>query len=75
VINTPPPKLSDGVAMPVIILKQKKGLSREQKRRIVKEFTESLVSITGVKRELVTIMIEEKELEDIGKGGKLRCDP
>jgi 4-oxalocrotonate tautomerase family enzyme len=50
-------------------------LSREQKRRIVKEFTESLVSITGVKRELVTIMIEEKELEDIGKGGKLRCDP
>ena len=61
--------------MPVIILKQKKGLSREQKRRIVKEFTETLVSITGVRRELVTIMIEEKELEDIGKGGKLRCDP
>jgi 4-oxalocrotonate tautomerase len=61
--------------MPVIILKQKKGLSREQKRRIVKEFTETIVNITGVKRELVTIMIEEKELEDIGKGGKLRCDP
>jgi 4-oxalocrotonate tautomerase len=61
--------------MPIIILKQKKGLSREQKRRIVKEFTDTLVSITGVKKELVTIMIEEKEPEDIGKGGKLRCDP
>ena len=61
--------------MPVIILKQKKGLSQEQKRRIVKEFTETLISVTGVKKDLVTILIEEKELEDIGKGGKLRCDP
>ena len=61
--------------MPVIILKQKKGLSREQKRRIVQEFTETLVNITRVKKELVTILIEEKEPEDIGKGGKLRCDP
>jgi 4-oxalocrotonate tautomerase len=61
--------------MPVIILKQKKGLTRDQKRRIVKEFTETLVSVTGVNKELVTILIEEKELEDIGKGGKLRCEP
>jgi 4-oxalocrotonate tautomerase len=60
--------------MPVIILKQKKGLAREQKRRIVQEFTATLVSVTGVRKELVTILIEEKELEDIGKGGKLRCD-
>jgi 4-oxalocrotonate tautomerase len=61
--------------VPVVILKQKKGLSREQKRRIVREFTETLVRTTGVKKELVTIMIEEHELEDIGKAGKLRCDP
>jgi len=60
--------------MPVIILRQKKGLSREQKRRIVQEFTETMVNVAGVKKELVTIMIEEKELEDIGKGGVLRCD-
>jgi len=60
--------------MPVIILKQKKGLSIEQKRRIVKEFTHTLVSTTGVRPELVTILIEEFELEDIGKAGKLRCD-
>lgn len=61
--------------MPVIILRQRKGLTRDQKRRIVKEFTETMVKVAGVKKELVTIMIEEKELEDIGKGGKLRCDP
>jgi 4-oxalocrotonate tautomerase len=67
--------LSGGACVPVIILKQKKGLSREQKRRIVKEFTDTLVSVTSVKKEMVTILIEEKELEDIGKGGKLRCDP
>ena len=60
--------------MPVIILKQRKGLSRDQKRRIVQEFTETMVNVAGVNKELVTIMIEEKELEDIGKGGVLRCD-
>ena len=60
--------------MPIIILRQKKGLTRDQKRRIVREFTETMVNVAGVKKELVTIMIEEKELEDIGKGGVLRCD-
>ena len=60
--------------MPIIILKQRKGLSRDQKRRIVWEFTETMVNVAGVNKELVTIMIEEKEPEDIGKGGKLRCD-
>jgi 4-oxalocrotonate tautomerase family enzyme len=60
--------------MPVIILKQKKGLSRDQKRTIVQEFTATLVKVTGVDKDLVTILIEEKELEDIGKCGKLRCD-
>jgi 4-oxalocrotonate tautomerase len=60
--------------MPGIVLRQRKGLTRDQKRRIVKEFTETLVSVTGVNEDLVTILIEEKEPEDIGKGGKLRCD-
>jgi 4-oxalocrotonate tautomerase len=61
--------------MPVVILKTKVGMSREQKRRVVQEFTKTLVDITGVKPELVTIMIDEHELENIGKAGKLRCDP
>lgn len=60
--------------MPVIIMKSRKGLSIEQKRRIAKEFTETLVKTTGVKKEIVTIFFEDKELEDIAKGGRLRCD-
>nr|WP_321349380.1 4-oxalocrotonate tautomerase family protein [uncultured Methanoregula sp.] len=60
--------------MPIIILKQKKGLTREQKRRIVKEFTDTLVNTTGVNPDLITILIEELDPEDIGNSGKLRCD-
>jgi 4-oxalocrotonate tautomerase len=61
--------------MPVVILKIKKGLSRDQKRKIVEEFTRTLVSTVGVTPDLVTVLIDEHEMEDIGKAGKLRCDP
>ena len=60
--------------MPVVVLKTRKGMSIEQKRRVVREFTQTLVSVTGVSPDLVTIMIDEHELENIGKAGKLRCD-
>ncbi|MGA2917568.1 tautomerase family protein [Methanoregula sp.] len=60
--------------MPVIIMKSRKGISIEQKRRLAKEFTDTIVSTLGTKRELVTIFFEEKELEDIAKAGRLRCD-
>jgi 4-oxalocrotonate tautomerase len=60
--------------MPVVMLNIKKGLSRDQKRKIVGEFTQTLVNIAGVTPDLVTILIQEREPEDIGKSGKLRCD-
>ena len=60
--------------MPVVVLKMKKGASTDQKRRIVQDFTNTLVSTLGVSPDLVTIMIDEHELENIGKAGKLRCD-
>ena len=60
--------------MPVVIVKMKKGSTTEQKRRIVKEFTSTLVSTLSVDPEIVTIMIDEHDLETIGKAGKLRCD-
>lgn len=52
----------------------RKGFSVEQKRTVVKEFTSTLVKTLGVDPDLVTIMIDEHELENIGKAGKLRCD-
>ena len=61
--------------MPVVVLKMKKGASTEQKRQIVREFTDTLCSTRGLDKNLVTIMIDEHELENIGKAGKLRCDP
>jgi 4-oxalocrotonate tautomerase len=60
--------------MPVVILKMKKGWSKEQKRRIVREFTNTLVKTLGIEPKFVTIMIDEHELENIGKAGKLRSD-
>jgi len=61
--------------MPVIVLRMKQGASIEQKRRIVKEFTSTMVATMGIEPELVTILIDELPLENIGKAGKLRCDP
>jgi len=60
--------------MPVVILKMRKGFSLEQKRTVVKEFTSTLVKTLGVDPDIVTVMIDEHELENIGKAGKLRCD-
>ena len=60
--------------MPVVILKMKKGWSVEQKRNIVREFTNTLVNTLKIEPELVTVMIDELEPENIGKAGKLRSD-
>lgn len=61
--------------MPVIIIKMRKGFSTEQKRTVVKEFTNTLVKTLGVDPSVVTILINEHDLENIGNAGKLRCDP
>ena len=60
--------------MPVVILKGRRGWTTEQKRKIVKEFTNTLVSTLRIEPDLITILIEEHSLEDIGHGGVLRCD-
>ena len=60
--------------MPVVVIKMRKGFSLEQKRTVVREFTSTLVKTLGVDPDMVTIMIDEHELENIGKAGKLRCD-
>jgi len=60
--------------MPVVVIKMRKGFSLEQKRTVVREFTSTLVKTLDVDPDIVTIMIDEHELENIGKAGKLRCD-
>ena len=61
--------------MPVVTIRMKQGASTEQKRRIVQEFTGTLVATLGVDPEIVTVLIEELPPENIGKAGRLRCDP
>jgi 4-oxalocrotonate tautomerase family enzyme len=61
--------------MPVVIIKMRKGFSTEQKRTVVREFTNTLVKTLGVDPGVVTILINEHELENIGNAGKLRSDP
>jgi 4-oxalocrotonate tautomerase len=65
---------NQGVIMPVVIVKMRKGWSVDQKRTIVQEFTDTLVRTLKVEPDLVTIMIDEHELENIGKAGRLRSD-
>ena len=57
--------------MPYINLQITKGASREQKARIVKEFTETLSNVLGKKPEHTHIVIEEIEEENWGYSGVL----
>jgi 4-oxalocrotonate tautomerase len=57
--------------MPYINLQITKGATREQKARIVAEFTETLVKVLGKKPENTHIVIQEIEREDWGHGGEL----
>jgi 4-oxalocrotonate tautomerase family enzyme len=61
--------------MPVVIIKMRKGFSTEQKRTVVQEFTNTLVTTLAIDPGVVTIMIDEHDPENIGNAGKLRCDP
>ncbi|MFC4099177.1 tautomerase family protein [Paenibacillus xanthanilyticus] len=57
--------------MPYINLQVTKGASREQKAQIVKEFTETLVTVLGKKPEHIHIVIQEIEEENWGFDGVL----
>lgn len=60
--------------MPYINLQITKGATREQKARIVKEFTETLVTVLGKRPEHTHIVIEEIEDENWGFAGVLTDD-
>jgi 4-oxalocrotonate tautomerase len=51
------------------------GATREQKARLVKEFTESLARVMGKKPEYTNIIIEEIAEEDWGYAGLLTDEP
>lgn len=60
--------------MPYINLQITKGASREQKQRIVEEFTATLANVLGKKPEHTHIVIQEIEDDDWGYSGMLTSD-
>lgn len=60
--------------MPYINLQITKGATREQKKKIVEDFTASLVNHLGKKPEHIHIVIEEIEDENWGYAGMLTDD-
>jgi 4-oxalocrotonate tautomerase len=60
--------------MPYINLQITKGATREQKKQIVEQFTDTLVRVLGKKPEHTHIVIQEIEDEDWGFAGMLTDD-
>ncbi len=59
--------------MPVITL-EAASLSKEQKQRLAKEFTESAARIMNMPEEAFYVFLKENSLENVGVGGKLLSD-
>lgn len=60
--------------MPIVSIKIVKGRSIDQKRRLAKSITDSVVSILDVKPEWVTVLFEELDRENWSTGGDLHID-
>ncbi len=60
--------------MPYINLQITKGATVEQKRQLVAEFTQTLVTVLGKKPEHIHIVIQEIELDDWGFAGQLTSE-
>lgn len=60
--------------MPYVNVQITKGATREQKARIVKAFTETLVEVLGKNPQTTHIVIQEIDREDWGHAGILIAD-
>ena len=60
--------------MPIIRVEMFKGRSREQKRLLVRELTETYVRVAGGKPESVTVILQDVDKEDWGAAGVLMAD-
>lgn len=60
--------------MPYINVQITEGVSRSQKARLVKEMTDTLITVLGKKPEHIHIVIQEIAEEDWGFSGMLTDD-
>lgn len=60
--------------MPIVTIKIAKGRTTDQKRKLTKEITDSVVSILDVKPQWVSVLFEEFDRENWSTGGELHID-
>ncbi|HOT93771.1 MAG TPA: 4-oxalocrotonate tautomerase family protein [Methanoregulaceae archaeon] len=60
--------------MPVVTIRMSGPRTIDQKRQIVEGVTSTLVEALGVDPSLVTVLLEELDRENIGRGGRLLAD-
>jgi 4-oxalocrotonate tautomerase len=60
--------------MPVIRIDMVEGRTQDQKRRIVQEITETMVSVAGVKPDDVRIIIVDHPMGNLAASGQLLID-
>ncbi|MBQ7608829.1 MAG: tautomerase family protein [Desulfovibrionaceae bacterium] len=56
--------------MPVVTF-EAASLSVEQKRQLVKEFTETATRVTGLPKETIFVFLKENKADNVGVGGVL----
>lgn len=59
--------------MPIITIEAGK-LSREQKKELIKDFTEKITEVTKVPKQFTTVIIKENEDDNMGVGGETITD-
>lgn len=59
--------------MPVITFDGGK-MSKEQKAKLVQEFTDAAHAVTGIPKPAFVVLIRENDRENIGVGGELLAD-
>ena len=60
--------------MPTVSVDWLEGRNVDQKREICRQFTETLVKVTGCPPEAVIVIFTEHPRHEIGKAGKLMSD-
>jgi len=60
--------------MPIVTVKIARGRTTDQKRKLVKAITDSVVSVLDVDPEWVTVLFEEFDRENWSTGGELHVD-
>jgi 4-oxalocrotonate tautomerase len=63
-----------GQIMPIIRVEMFSGRTRDQKRALVRELTETFVRVAGGKPEGVTVLVQDVAKEDWAVAGDLMAD-